>query len=331
MGKTRLGFDIGSSSLKVAVLRGHEVRIEEERLPENMVGADGQVALPHAFSQFLRQVRKGRSLPHAAATLVLPPGQAICRLVTVPRMTHEQVMVNLPYEFADFIQGAAGQYHCDYVPCGPDGPGGGGTEGGQDMELMAAAAPKALLAGYAQMFRRAGVRLTCVLPQEMALVQLFQARGGDAGEVCFVDLGHQSTRIAVVCRGRVQATRQIALGGRSIDAIVAGEMGVSPFLSNTYKVTDFQGVLSLPAVAELCERIAVEVLKVVNFYQFTYRPSALGGICLVGGGAALPLLGEAIRRTVGLPLVDPASLLPGAGQAAAVGAFAAGAVVGVAG
>ena len=37
MGKTRLGFDIGSSSLKIAVLRGGDARIEEVRLPENLV------------------------------------------------------------------------------------------------------------------------------------------------------------------------------------------------------------------------------------------------------------------------------------------------------
>ena len=37
MGKTRLGFDIGSSSMKVAVLQGDRLRTEEVRLPENLV------------------------------------------------------------------------------------------------------------------------------------------------------------------------------------------------------------------------------------------------------------------------------------------------------
>lgn len=143
-----------------------------------------------------------------------------------------------------------------------------------------------------------------------------------------MDLGHQFTRITVVWRDRIQATKQIALGGRNLDAVVANELGTEPFLSNTYKTTNFQDVLTLPSVAEVCDRIAVEILKVINFYQFTYRSSALEEIYLVGGGAALPLLRQSIENTVGLPLLNPADLLPEAGKAVAAGIFAAGAAMG---
>lgn len=324
MGKARLGFDIGSNSLKTAILRGNEVRVEEVRLPENMVDGTGQIILPHAFTQFLRQTRKELSLPPGPATLILPPSQTICRLVTMPRMTAEQLMMNLPYEFADFIQGVADQYHCDYALCDL----AEGEDGEQNIPMMAAAAAKQTLAGYTQMFRQAGLRLRTVLPQEMALIQLCRARGGPAEEFCFVDLGHQLTRITVVWRDRIQATRQISLGGRNLDGIVAVELGVDPFLANTYKVSDFHGVQALPAMEEVCEHIAVEILKVINFYQFTYRSNALEGIYLTGGGAALPLLRRSIQRAVDLPLLDPADLLPEAGPSAAAGIFAAGAAMG---
>ena len=324
MGKTRLGFDIGSNSLKIAVLKGREARIEEVRLPENMVDAAGQIALPHAFAQFLRQTRKELSLPRGPAALVLPPSQVICRLVTMPRMTTEQLMLNLPYEFSDFIQGVADQYHCDYAVCASTGE----EDGDQGVPMMAAAAAKQTLEGYMRMFRQAGLKLKTVLPQEMALIQLCQAQGAGPDEFCFVDLGHQFTRITVVWRDRVQATRQIALGGRNIDTVVANELGVDPFLSNTYKATNFQDVLALPAISEVCDRVAVEILKVINFYQFTYRSSNLSGIYLAGGGAALPLLRQSVGNTVGLPLLDPADLLPAAGERAAGGIFAAGAAMG---
>ena len=325
MGNTRLGFDIGSSSLKIAVLRGAETRIEEVRLPENMVDGTGAILLPHAFAQFLKQTKKDLSLPRGPAALALPPSQVICRLVTMPRMTTEQLLLNLPYEFSDFIQGVADQYHCDYAVCVSSEE----DDEAQGVPMMAAVAAKQTLAEYARMFSQAGLRLKTVVPQEMALIQLCQARGAGAEEFCFVDLGHQFTRITVVWRDRVQATRQIALGGRNLDMIVAGELGVDPFLSNTYKAANFQNVLTLPAVAEVCERIAVEILKVINFYQFTYRSSSLEGVYLVGGGAALPLLRQSIESAVGLPLLDPADLLPEAGEAAAsAGVFAAGAAMG---
>lgn len=324
MGKMKLGFDIGSNSLKIAALRGNEVRVEEVHLPENIVDGAGSIAQPHAFAQFLKQTRKELSLPRGPAALVLPPSQVICRLVTMPRMTTEQLMLNLPYEFSDFIQGVPDQYHCDYAVCAP------AEEDKEEdaIPMMAAVAAKQTLADYTRMFALAGVKLRMVLPQEMALIQLCQARGAGASEFCFVDLGHQLTRITVVSRDRIQATRQIALGGRNLDAVVSGELGVDPFLSNTYKVSNFQDVLTLPAIGEICDRIAVEILKVINFYQFSYRSSTLEGIYLVGGGAALPMLRQSIENTVGLPLLDPADLLPEAAEAAAAGVFAAGAAMG---
>lgn len=323
MGKARLGFDIGSGSMKIAVIHGKKARVEEVRLPENMVDGTGTVVLPHAFVRFLRQTRKELRLPRGTAALTLSPSEAVCRLVTMPRMTEAQLRLNLPYEFADVIQDAAEQYYCDYAVCESVG------EDEEDvMPMMAAAAPKNTLAAYTRMFSQAGLKLKTVIPQAMALIQLCKTRGAGTEEFCFVDLGHQSTRIAVIWRDRVQATRQIAMGGRNVDMLVSGELGTDLYLANTYKTSNFQNVLELPSVTELCERIAVEILKVINFYQFTYRSSELGGIYLAGGGAALEPLRRNIAGAVDLPLLDPADLLPEAGEKAAAGIFAAGAVMG---
>jgi len=325
MAKTKLGFDLGSNSLKIALLRGSDlVRLEKIRLPENLVDKDGTITLPHMFTQFLKQTRKELSLPRTTAALVLPPSQVICRLVTMPKMTTDQLLMNLPYEFSDFIQGVADQYFCDYALCPPSES----EEEENSMPMMAAVAAKSTLAGYYKMFTQAGIRLRTVLPQEMALIQLAQAQK-ERAEFCFVDLGHQVTRITVVCQGRVQATRQIPLGGDGLDMVIADELGVNPFLADTYKASNYQDIQTSPRVTEFCERIAVEILKVINFYQFTYRSSTLEDIFLVGGGAALAPLRQAIANMVDLELRAPEELLPGAGEGAADGVFAAGAAMGV--
>lgn len=322
MGKTRLGFDIGSDSLKIAVVRDKSVRLEEIRMPENLVDENG-IILPHVFIQLLKQAKRDLKLPAAAAALALPPSQVICRLVSMPKMTAAQLMMNLPYEFSDFIQGAADQYFCDYALCEQ-------TEEEQQNEqqgipMMAAAASKQHLAEYARMFSSAGIRLKTVLPQEMALINLARAKGEE--ELFFIDLGHQYTRITAVWRDRVQATRQIALGGRHVNAAIANELGVDAFLAGTYKTANYRDILSSQAVTDLCDRIAVEILKVLNFYQFTYRSNNLQGVYLVGGGAAMPPLRAAIENAVDMPILDVAALLSGAEKAAA-GVFAAGVAMG---
>ena len=113
-----------------------------------------------------------------------------------------------------------------------------------------------------------------------------------------------------------------------MDLAAADQFGVEPFLANTYKQGNYQGIQASPAINDVCDRIAVEILKVINFYQFTYRNSNLEGIYLVGGGAAMPSLRTAIEGTVGLSLLSPEDLLPGTGERAADGIFAAGAAIG---
>ena len=331
MARTRLGFDIGSNSMKVAVRQGGSVRVEEARLPENLVDEAGNITLPHAFSQFLRQTKKDLKLPGGKAALVLPPNQVICRLVTMPKMTVDQLAMNLPYEFSDFVHGSSDQYFCDYALCTPteEELSSGDETGEPGVPMMAAAASRQTLANYVQMFARAGIRLRTILPQEMALINLVKGSlSGGTEEFCFVDLGQQATRITVVWRDRVQATRQIALGGRNLDMAAAEQFGVDAFLANTYKRGNYQGVQSLPTLTDVCDRIAVEILKVINFYQFTNRSSTLEGIYLVGGGSALPYLRNSIESTVGMSLLSPDYFLPSAGEQAADGIFAAGAAMG---
>ena len=51
MARTRLGFDIGGSSLKAAVVRDRGIQVHELRLPENLVDENG-IAMPQVFIQF---------------------------------------------------------------------------------------------------------------------------------------------------------------------------------------------------------------------------------------------------------------------------------------
>ena len=93
MAKIKVGFDIGSCSMKIAVAKGDSFRVETVRLPNNMISEDGGT-LPNIFPQFLRQTVKELHIPAGPAALSLPVGQAICRLVTLPEMSREQEMIS---------------------------------------------------------------------------------------------------------------------------------------------------------------------------------------------------------------------------------------------
>lgn len=328
MSNVKIGFDIGNSSLKIAVERWGKLEFHEVRMPENMV-ENGVIAMPNAFADFLRKTRKQLKLPRAKGALVIPLQQAICRKVTMPRMTTDQLMMNLPYEFNDFIQGEPDHYFCDYALCEE----AEGAEDGENvqMTLMAAAVAKSQVYEYIRMFSQAGISLKILLPQEMALIELvrnYRYSHKDAPEeYCFVDLGHSSTRIIVVDRDRIQAMRHVRLGMRDLDMVIADQLNIDAFLADSYKRTNYQDILNDPRCIELYNQIAVEILKVINFYFYTDRESRLEGLYLVGGGAYIKPFCSIIQEVLQMPVYEAGSLIPaGEGQEenCSFGIFAAG-------
>ena len=58
-----------------------------------------------------------------------------------------------------------------------------------------------------------------------------------------------ATRITAIWRDRVHATRQIPIGGRSIDLALAQETGVDAFLAGSYKLSDYLFAMLMRAIS----------------------------------------------------------------------------------
>lgn len=297
--KIKVAFDLGNKSLKIAAVKKGTLELHEIPLPEHLMEED-TVTMPHAFSAFLKKTRKELRLPGGPAGLLLPPSQVICRLVTLPRMSLDQLMLNLPYEFNDFIHGEPHQYYCDYALCRET------EEAGEEepLTMMAAAAQRHQIQEYVRMFAAGGFSLRRILPQEMALIQLVEAyrrsRPDAPEEFCFIDLGYLSTRIFIIHGDRIQTTRRINIGCRELDSVVADFFHVDQFLADSYKRTDYQGILEQPQCMEIYDQIGVEALKLINFYHFTYRQNQLDSVYFIGGGAEIEPLRRVLSEALGL-------------------------------
>lgn len=325
----KVAFDLGNSSLKIAVHKKGALEMHELPLPENLIEEDN-LLMPHAFSAFLKKSKRELHLPGGPAGLLLPSSKGICRLVTMPRMTEDQLVLNLPHEFSDFVHGEPHQYFCDYALCEADAPEQAPPEeaGEAQLTMMAAVVQRQQIQDYISIFAAGGFALRRILPQEMALIQLVQQyrrqHPDTSREFCFIDLGYLSTRIFVVHGDRIQAARRLHLGCRALDEVVADLFNMDPFLADAYKRGNHQGVLQDPRCVEIYENIAVEVLKVINFYHFTYRQNQLEGVYLVGGGAEIEPLRRLLEETLNLPALPVGALLPG-GEKREYGATFAGA------
>ena len=306
-----VGIDIGNNNCKMAVRDGAGLRLISSRMPENMAHS-GEVASPETMAKFLRSMREEEHIRDRGCAVVLDASQVFFRHVTLPPMNVSELMLNLPYEFRDFISDDPEDYVYDYAVDEIVRDDAGEVV---RMELYAAAVSKPLVESYAQMLKRAGFKLAMITPAPMAYSRLLVEHVKEVPEdadkdVVLVNIGHADVVISLFRGMRYDSARTIDFGCDEFDRIIADLKGIDPYTASSYKFTNFEGVLDDPDCLALCDRFALEVSKVVNFYNFNNPEREIELLCFVGGGACIPQLTTAISEAVSVPIMSAEDLLP---------------------
>lgn len=331
LSKISVGFDIGASAVKIAVCAGGKpVRTVVEELPENLVKG-GVIVSEEAMGQTLCEVVRKHRVRKGGAAVILPDSQVFLRRLTMPAMTTDQLSINLPYEFRDFITQEKDKYFYDYSVCSMREDGSTGKPA--EMDLMAAATLKETIEGYTAMFRRAGFKLNAAAPRECAYSNIIRAyervnavQPGE--EYAILDLGHAETRVHIFTGPNFEATRVIDQGCGVIDRAIAEENSIDTHIARAYKENNHNDVLNGETPHRVYGNIAIEIMKAINFYGFNNPNSKLSRLYVCGGGASIQPLVEAIAQAVRLELHPVEDLLPAGAENAAVCAGAIGAAMG---
>lgn len=158
-----LGIEVEDRFLKIVIMnKGRVTRTVLEVMPDNMV-VGGRIAAFHALAEYLREVIKSNKIRVRNAVFALPSESYYIRRVRLPRMTHRQLLINIPYEFHDYLQDEPDQYVYDYAVLSSDE---------QELELLIAAFSKEQITQYKAMCKRAGLTLVKLVPDVLALQQI---------------------------------------------------------------------------------------------------------------------------------------------------------------
>lgn len=307
-----VGIDIGHNNCKLAFYDGSSVRLVSQRMPENLVKDDGEVAAPELMGQFLKQFKSSERVKGKDCSLVLGPEQAFFRHVTLPDMTESELLLNLPYEFRDYIIDDPDSYVYDYAidELVRD-------ESGKviRMELYAAAASKEIINDYSTVLKKAGLKLKYVIPTQMAYSCLLHHHALEHPEhadrdVVLVDIGHSDLVVSLFHGSKFDSARTVDFGCDELDQIIANLKDIDPYTAEAYKFNNFENVLDEPECLALCERFGLEVSKVVNFYNFNNPEREIEQLYFIGGGALIPQLTDAITEAVSVPAAHASELVP---------------------
>lgn len=283
-----IGIDIGTDTVKLALCSGGTVKnLAVERMPENMV-RDGKINSPAAMATFLKGVCKRSGIRPGPCALVLPTREVISHKVTMPVMNESELMLNLPFEFRDFVGKDADKYEYDYSVLGVKD---------NIMEIYAAAVPKRLIDDSYAMLRKAGFTLKVAVPVEMAWLNLIRGAKNAPERLCILDIGHSVTRVSIFADGHYEMGRDIELAGQRLNDIIAESQQIDPHVARTHKEANMDKVLSSDLCTDIYSELSIEVMKVINFY----RSNAEGGeklndIFYCGGSSCVEGLRTAILK-----------------------------------
>ena len=313
MAGTITAFDIGESAVKIVTVSGGSVKKAAcLELPDNLV-SDGMVVYNDAMAETLRTAMSKDGISKGKAAVILPDRLVFARNVVVPPMTEAQLKYNLPFEFKDYLNQEKSRYYFDYSVQEIVSEAGEPRE----MRLFACAALKETIEHYRTLFRLAGCKLVNAIPEEVAFGALVanstdRHKGEEKQDFCLVDVGHRGLRMYIYQGSEFRNRRTVSLGLGDLEQVIADERGVDIHMAHTHLMTNYQDAQSMQQCQDIYNRMAVEIMKSVNFYNYNNRDQSLHRICLCGGGAGIADLQEAICRTTDLELMNVTELIPGA-------------------
>lgn len=255
-----IGIEISAASLKLATVDKGKIRdLALESIPPHLI-ADGRVAAPEVFCQFLKDALKKNHISGRNCALVLPTQLVVSQKLTLPRMTEGELLLNLPYEFQDYLGRDTTDYDFDYIV----------TEIREGMmDLYGVAVRKQDVEDYYQVFKRAGLTLRMAMPAEMAWLNAVR-RAKEQKSLCIIDVGHEKTGVHIYRNGL------FAMG----------------------KIIDL-GVDETGRRDEVAETLAMEILKTLTFYSYSDGAEPIEKLYLCGG-ANMESLRQAIVKATDL-------------------------------
>lgn len=311
MKKINLTFDMGDSHIKIAKREKGKIIVHAIQMPENLI-KEGVIQVPHMVSDFLKSLRLEYNLPRVECGMVVPDELVVCRNLTMPAMTIDQLKVNLPFEFTDYISDEPQKYVYDYAVKDLIYEEDGSLK---EMNLTGVVMSKEAVDMYVRIFKNAGFPLRTIIPQEMAMTNVMRS-AVEAGridaekEYCIVNLGHRTTQVFVFKGEKLIVLRNIHMGSSVIDKVIAEKRNIDEFMARAYKNQNYNGILDEEFVREQYSRISLEIRKVINFYRFNNRSSELEDVYFIGGGSNLKGLPETVAEMNELTYKEMKALLP---------------------
>ncbi len=304
------GLDVSDLSLKALWLsregnREQVVSFGSVSVPQGAI-IDGEIIQEDVVVESIRELFRVSGPKRIGTKRVicsLPETKAFLRIISLPKMDHEEAKEAIKWEIEANIPLSLDQVYYDWQIL----PDIFSSEKGK-MNVLVVAVAKSAAEQFYTVLERAGLEPVGFETESIAQVRSLLSEKHDDETVLIVDIGDRRTSFVMAIGNVPVFTSSIPLSAQMMTDAISKKMGLPFDEAEKLKVRTGLGSLSLPspqlqAVRPILESLATEIERSLDFYFSTLRYSKkLDAVIFCGGGAntqgLLPYLSRRIRQNI---------------------------------
>lgn len=344
-GRRWIGVDIGSASIKVAVLEpgAHGPRLAKSLIQELPLDDGGT---PVDCAGWLQTVLQ--ACEPGAAHVNLSGDAVAVRRIAVPPMSSAELPEAVKWQVKDQLPFAVQDAAIAFAVLGEVW-----EKDLRKADVLVAAATRERLQARDQQIRQAGRTTASVVPTPFALWSAVRALVPESrtGSIAVVEFGARTTQVAIGRQGQLQLVRELPLGTQHVtDALIGlstsdrgtliADRGQAEALTRQHGIVTEQATGStaegIPLfhaaslMRPVLEQALTEISRLLDFYKVQTDAPGIARIVLCGGGACVKHLAEYLHEGLGVPVevFHPAARLSGSAPLGAQHSLTSGSVGG---
>ena len=296
-----VGLDIGTKTIKIVELEkvGNSFSLSASGIVgfsgngvEKLVD-DKEMA---SFAQIIKKLHAETGVRSRDVVISVPERAAFTRTVSFPLLTDAEVNSAVKWELEQYIPIPANEAISQHIILERNE-----KASPPFVLVLLVAAPRILVEKYTRLVQMAGLTPVAV---ETELIALTRSLAPSDKTTLLVDLGANSTDIAIVRNGLLYFSRTIPLAGEAFTRAVSQGLGVNATQAEEYKKTYGLNSTQLEgkvknALNPVLKLVVDEIKKAVSFYQSEQKGEAPTMIQISGGTSGMPEIITALTSLLG--------------------------------
>lgn len=313
-GKLALGLDIGSTSVKMILLKEQRKRGQVsyalqsfgmKPLPPEAI-VDGALMNSTAIVQALQELLSELKIKSKEVAIGVSGHSVIIKKIQMPRMSQEELEESIQWEAEQYIPFDVKDVNIDTQILDA-----GGSDATGQMDVLLVAAKKDMINDYTTVVSESGLQPVVVDVDAFAVQNMF-ASNYDVPEketVVLINAGASVVNINIISNGITVFTRDVTIGGNQFTEEIQKQLNVSYEEAEALKIGGTRGDSDAVVPQEVervltsvAEQVAGEIQRSLDFYAGTAVDANFTKVYLSGGTAKIPALFKTIESRVGVPV-----------------------------